>query len=280
MKRFLSTIILSLLILIFTSCEKPAEQKPFITDVALKTKLQDEKVWLEFSAMMNLKTFVLPSLQFPVIDFRHPEIIYGKLYMAPSFTPGESEIAIDINLTELAKLEAVEPTLPNGGRLPIGGVDRADVIEIQIPQIHGTVYIALNTLHPDKKVFMSGFALSIPQADGIGTAVGPGQLFPHFTIKNVLIYAGVYTSDEANKTGIGVFSDLSSVISKDLAQMIISQDHISAEDYQKALRAPKISSQENQFLNKNEKIDYRYARKLQLQLGKAEKLNGPIQVRY
>lgn len=280
MKRFLSTIMLAVLGFTLVSCEKPAEQKPFITDIALKTKLQDEKVWLEVSAMMNLKTFVLPSLQFPVVDFRNPGIVYGKLYMAPSFTPGESEIAIDINLSELAKLEAVEPTLPNGGKLPVGGVDRADVIQIPIPQIHGTVYIALNTLRPQHRIFMSGFALSIPQADGIGTAVGQGQLFPRFTIKNVLIYAGVYSSDEPNKTGIGVFTDLSSVISQDLADMIVAQDRISIDDYQKALEAPKLSAKNNLFLNKNEVIDYRYARKLQLQLGKAEKLNKPIQVRY
>lgn len=280
MKRFWSTIILTISLLVLASCEKPEGQKPFITDLALKTKLQEEKVWLEVSAMMNLKTFILPSLQFPVIDFRHPEIVYGKLYMAPSFTPGESEIAIDINLTELAKLEAVEPSLPNGGRLPIGGVDRADVIEIEIPQIKGKVYIALNTLHPNKRVFMGGFALSIPQADGIGTAVGQGQLFPHFTIKNVLIYAGVYTSNEPNKTGIGVFADLSSVISQDLADMILTQDRISVEDYNKALAAPKLANKNNLFLNKHEVIDVRYARKLQLHLGKAEKLNKQIQVRY
>lgn len=280
MKHFQYTILFILSLFLLSSCNKPEEQKSFITDVALKTKLQDEKVWLEASAMMNLKTFVLPSLQFPVIDFRHPEIVYGKLYMAPSFTPGESEIAIDINLTELAKLEAVEPTLPNGAKLPVGGVDRADIVEIPIPQIHGTVYIAINTLRPQHRIFMSGFALSIPQADGIGTAVGQGQLFPRFTIKNVVVSAGVYTSTEPNKTGIGVFTDLSSVISQDLADMIVHQDRISLEDYEKALKAPKLSAQENLFFRNTEAIDLRYARKLKLELGKAEKLTKPIQVRY
>jgi hypothetical protein len=275
MKKTSLLLILTFALTALTGCKQPVEER-FVRDIGLRTKLQDEKVWLEMSVMMNLKTVVLPSIQFPV-TFKG--LNYGKLYMAPSLTQGQSEVAIDINLSDIAKLQAVDATLPNGGKLPVGGIDRADVIEIDIPQIKGKVYIALNTIAGTGKVFMGGVALSIPKADGIGTAVGAGQLFPFFKIGKVGLFAGVYTSTEPNQTGIGVFTDLSSVISKDMANMILAQESISREDYVSALRSEKLGS-ENVF-SQGAKIDLRYARKLKLELGKAEKLSRrPVMVQY
>ncbi|MFZ4713361.1 MAG: hypothetical protein ACOYL6_06605 [Bacteriovoracaceae bacterium] len=274
-KTWLSLVLLTSLMGL-SACKQPAEDR-FVKDIGLRTKIQDEKAWLELSVMMNLKTVVLSSVQFP-ITFKG--INYGKLYMAPSLTQGESEVAIEINLTDVVKLQASDATLPNGGKLPVGGIDRADVIEIEIPQVHGKAYIALNTIASGNgKVFMGGFALSIPAADGIGSAVGDGQLFPFFKIGKVAIYAGVYTSEIPNQTGIGVFTDLSSVISKDLADMIVAQDSISQEDFVRAQRGRSLSRKENTF-SQGEKMDLRYARKLKMVLGKAEKLSRPVMVKY
>ncbi len=275
MKKMWLMLVLAVTMLGATSCKQDPEDR-FVKEVGLRTKVVDEKVWLEMSAMMNLKTVVLPSLQFPIA---YKGVEYGKLYMAPSLNQGLSEIAVEVNLSEIAKLEPMDATLPNGGKLPVGGIDRADVIEIDIPQIHGKVYIALNTIAGSGKVFMGGFAVSIPKADGIGDAVGEGQLFPFFKIGKVAMFAGVYSSTEPNQTGIGVFTDLSTVISKDLADMIVNQDSVSVAEYQAALTSEKLSAKENVF-EKGEKIDLTYARKLKMELGKAEKLNKVIHVQY
>lgn len=245
---------MSSILLNFTSCTE--QQQTFVKDIQLRTHQVEEEAFVEVGTILDLGNVSLPSFETKIPHPKDFNDSVGKLFFAPTLD-GRNEIRVDLNLSKVAKLPGGIPTLPNGGSLPIGGIDRIDVIEIPVPKVHGTIYFALDKI---RAVAMIGFALNIPKADGIGTAIGEGQLFPHFTIGKVKMFAGVYTSPDPGNTGIGIFSDLSSVITPKLIDLAVSQDKISAEDFNVAINSKKFNK--TRFFKGRAPLDLDYMFKL------------------
>jgi hypothetical protein len=272
MLKTVLNLVLGASLLSVVACKK---EDSFVKDLHLKTKNVDESVYVEVSSILDLKNIQLPSLQFPIKNFNNGDV-YGSLYFAPTLD-GRSEIAVDINLTTITKLPAVDPSLPNGLKLPVGGADRLNVVQVDIPQVNGRVYVALDTL---KKFAMVGFAVSIPQADGIGTAIGEGQLFPNFKIGKVNLFAGVYTSTSPSSTGIAVFTDISSVLPEQLAELALYSDFVTAEEFAAALNSKTFSKRENYFEKLKADIDPAYALKLKKALADFMNSQEKVQVKF
>lgn len=272
MLKTVLNLVLGASLLSMVACKK---EESFVKDLHLRTKNVDESVYVEVSSILDLKNLQLPALQFPIKNFNNGDV-YGSLYFAPTLD-GRSEIAVDVNLTTITKLPATEASLPNGLKLPVGGADRLNIVQVDIPQINGRVYVALDTI---KKFAMVGFAVSIPQADGIGTAIGEGQLFPMFKIGKVNLFAGVYTSTSPSTTGIAVFTDISSVLPEQLAELAVFSNAVSSEEFAAALNSKTFSKRENYFEKLKSDIDPAYALKLKRALVEFMNSQEKIQVRF
>src|SRR4051812_359842 len=94
----------------------------FVKDVQLKTYQQDGASFGEVKAQLDTGSIQLPIFTLPIFDPRNPAVTYGSVgtkFMLNGYT----ELAIDVNLTEVAQVSGGNAYLPNGAALPIGGLD-------------------------------------------------------------------------------------------------------------------------------------------------------------
>lgn len=192
MKRIFT--LMSLLMLTFSLASCGNSSKKIITDLGVETRDQDNSKFVTTDFKLNIGATELPFLHLPLPK----DYGYFRLFRMN----GDNYVALDLNLTEIAKLPAGPAQLPNGTMVPVD-TNGAGIVYIDIPGINGRVYIAQKD-----EMTLVGFAFSIKQLDGLGSSIGTVGVFPNFEIGKVKLTAGVYAGEETKQTGIAAFVNL------------------------------------------------------------------------
>ena len=192
MKRILTVLSILALSLSLVSCG--GNSKKIVSDIGVETRDQDNSKFVTTDFQLNIGATELPFLHLPLPK----DYGYFRLFRLN----GENYVALDLNLTEIAKLPGGVAELPNGTMVPVD-TNGAGIIQIDIPGINGRVYIAQKD-----EMTLVGFAFSIKQLDGLGNSIGTVGVFPNFDIGKVMLTAGVFTGEETKQTGIAVFANL------------------------------------------------------------------------
>jgi len=119
--------------------------------------------------------------------------------------------------------------LPNGNRIPVGGLQNTKVFAYNLKNSRSTVYLAYSG-----GVTMLGLAINIDQLDKLGSNVGAVNFFPSFNKNGVEGLAGIYTSQNPGQSGLAIFVSL-----KTLA--LTNSEIIVAESLQKSAVAKPTS---------------------------------------
>lgn len=192
MRRILTLLSIFTLSLSMMSCGN--NSKKIVSGIEVETADQNQNKMVVADFKLDIGASELPFLHLTL-----PKD-YGVLRTYVS--GGVSHVAVDLNLTEILKLEGTVATLPNGTLIPVD-TNGSGVIEIEISAINGKVYVAQKG-----DMTLVGFAFSIKQLDGIGDSVGTAGIFPNFNIGAVKMTAGIFTSEETKGTGIAAFANL------------------------------------------------------------------------
>lgn len=183
-----------------------------VKDVAVKSLLQDGQAYGQVKVGLDTGNILLPAFQLPIFDPRNPKVVFGSVGMRPRLD-GKTELEVDLNLTELAQIPGSGALLPNGTSLPIGGLDNLRVLDIVITNgIHIYAAIDFNMAATENAIAMIGVAIPFREMDSVGNYVGGADLFAGFNFGPVKGVAGIFASNQSNKTGIGLFLDASELL--------------------------------------------------------------------
>ena len=200
-----------LLLLFLTGCGKDP-QKQILRDLYVETSYEEEDVWVDLVSTIFLGNLSISALELPILDPKKPDQHYGRIAFNSVLGEGSNEVTLSLNLSKVAQLGASgDPTLPNGSQLPIGGIDRDEIIELEIDEIKTKIYLMLN-----RSTVIVGFASVIREFDVLGDYLGGTNIFFGFNIKGVYGSVGFFTDQEELQSGLGMFFDLSAVISPEV----------------------------------------------------------------
>lgn len=206
--------------LLFVSCGKNPQSK-IVDHVYVETKKVDEDVWLGLVTELNLGGLQMTSIELPIHDPKSPGEYYGKFRLSSDIVTLNSVVEIDLNFSKLAQVQgSFEPTLPTGEPLPFRGLENEEIIEFEVPQINSKVYIYVT-----RDTVLVGFASTIKEFSKAAPYLGGADLFFGFNKNQVRGSVGFFSSAETKETGLGLFADLSQVVSADaLRDLILSQN--------------------------------------------------------
>jgi hypothetical protein len=206
MKKLGSTGQLLALILfpLLTGCGK------FLSDAKIKSYVQDNAAYVDARVTMETGSFQMPALELPLLDPNNPGVKLGSFALRPMLGANRTEVAINVNLTAAANVRAVDGHyLPNGTKVPIGGIDQIQAIALPIDGKGTLLYLGLDTA--SKQAFI-GTAIPIREFEGLTKYVGGLNIFPGFRFNDILAVAGIYTSAPGvGKNGLAVFVDAGSI---------------------------------------------------------------------
>lgn len=184
-----------------------------VEGVTVKSYQLNGDLWAELTATLSTGSFVLAGIDVPVVDPHNPNIQYGRITLQSAFCQpghvctGGGDLSLQINVTQAIHLSFVDPTLPNGTMIPIGGLNTTPVIALPIGSTGARVYVALSD-----GVALLGAALPFKQLDSVGQYVPGTNLFFPFSFSNVNGLVGMFFGAQTKQTGIALFADLSGVI--------------------------------------------------------------------
>ena len=219
LRALLPLTVLLLSLVVFHACGKNS-QNQIVKDIVLQSSIRDEDIWVSLSASFMVGNLSFTAITMPIRNPKNPDVTYGEISFLPTLTPGFNEIKLSLNLSDVAKIQGgASPTIPNGTPIPIGGIGQVPVIEILIPGTNVKIYFAL-----DQKTVLLGVAAAIKEFDVLSGYIGGANIFLGFNIQGVLGSAGLFTSRESGKSGIGLFVDLSSVINTEILNDLINNN--------------------------------------------------------
>jgi hypothetical protein len=185
-------------LLAFVGCGK---QQTVVTDFKVNPYFEEDDLYLSVSTQLNLGNISLPSLVLPII---HPKTYENLGNFVIQSTGLGSAVAINLNISEVAKIQGALAKLPNGNNLPLIGENQVIVIPIQnIARVYLSVGASTMAL---------GFDITFSGLDGAGQTVGNVSLFPNFAVGPVIGSAGMFFSKTAGQNGIGLFADISAAL--------------------------------------------------------------------
>jgi hypothetical protein len=199
----LSTLFTAILLsLSFVSC---SQQNSFVKDVQVSSTVDDTEVLVSVSAELNLGNVSLLDLSLPIfVPKTGKEIGIVSIYKD---IEGRNMLDVELNVSEIANVDAVAARLPNGNVLPLIRDNASIIIPIQDK---ANIYLVFAD-----GVAALGVTVNIAGLDSIGRSVGNISVFPTFAFGNVLGSAGLYNSRTAGENGFGIFMDISNVINTD-----------------------------------------------------------------
>ena len=219
LRAFLPITVLLLSLVVFHACGKNP-QNQIVKDIVLQSSVRDEDIWISLSASFMVGNLSFTAITMPIRNPKNPDVTYGEISFLPTLTPGFNEIKLALNLSDVAKIQGgANPTLQNGSPIQIGGIGQIPVIELLIPGTNVKIYFAL-----DQKTVLLGFAAAIKEFDVLSGYIGGANIFLGFNIQGVLGSAGLFTSRDSGKSGIGLFVDLSSVINTQILNDLINNN--------------------------------------------------------
>jgi len=198
----------------FSACGK----SQFIKSAQLGAHTSGGDEYAELIATVDSQQLILPEIQFPIIDIRHPGLSFGNIGLKPSLDGKTTELSIDLDLSQILHLPKAgeNASLPNGTGLPMSGIDPSQVMMFNIGGGGSRVYVEMDTLN---KKAMLGAALVISQFN-IGAVA---DLFIPFQGTGFLGTAGVFTGAQFGQSGFGIFADLSPLLTNQLTNQLTAQ---------------------------------------------------------
>ena len=188
-----------MLSLFVSACGKNSQ---IVTGVQVQSSVVNQDVLVSFKADLNLGNISFPAVALPILHPRGQTPI-GSVDLLPVLG-GKNQIMINLNLSEVADLQAIEAKLPNGNLIPLIANNPTIVVALGAG---AQLYITLSA-----NVTAVGVAVPIKTFDGIGSQVGGINLFPVFNIDKVVGAAGVFTSKNAGQNGFAIIADLSQYV--------------------------------------------------------------------
>lgn len=193
MIKFKLLLVSFLLPLVFISCGKNGQK--IVTDIDVDQRIIQDKVYIDVEAKLDLGNTTLFPGKIPI---KVPKKgVIGEVEVGVDF------IKVSVLLSELVKLQVQDTVLPNGERLPLISTNKVVVLPLDKS---GKSYLYISLVGGAKAI---GFSLAIKELDKLGQELKtPTGLFPKVMIKNIAVFAGLYTSPNPGENGLGVFVDL------------------------------------------------------------------------
>lgn len=188
-----------------TGCGSESGSFSFVNAVHIQTYQQEGDAWGTITMGLDTGAIQLPAASIPI---RNPKTAdsYGVLEIHPSLGGG-GELAIHVNIDGVARTDSdLRPLLPNGSRLPMGGVLDSEIVVLQADR--ALVYFAFSP-----NVALVGAAIPIREFDRLGNSIGGANLFPGFSLPGgVRGVAGIFTGSVSGQSGIALFVDGGSLL--------------------------------------------------------------------
>jgi len=196
--------------LLGSACGKESPVASVVTNVQLKTTQLDGDDWVQVSASLTTGGFKLAGVNLPVSDPKDQRV-YGQITLIPNLCSANcvngGELALAVNLTKATSVNGVDPLLPNGTALPVGGLQNATVVAIPVQDTGVLIYFAFGP-----GVAMLGTAVPFKALDPAGQYLPGANIFVPLQFGPVGVNAGMFVGSATNTTGIGLFVDLASVM--------------------------------------------------------------------
>lgn len=181
----------------------------WISNGSVSTYTQNQDVYGKVSVDIGTSGLLFPTLQVPVYNNGAP---IGQLSLLSGLGSSNSQLAVDINLSQIARLPRLgnAPTLPNGMPIPVAGVDPQNLLVLMAGSNQTRVYVDFNS---QTKSGLLGVAIPFRQFDGLGQATGGLlNIMPSFKLPNGLTgTAGLFTGAGPGQSGFALFVDISSI---------------------------------------------------------------------
>ena len=221
--RLLFKLTFTLMIIQFISCGKNPEQK-ILEHIYVETSMQQEDVWVGLVTELNLGGLEMTSISLPIHDPLSPGQYYGELKFITDLNTFNNVVEVNLNLSKVAKIRgSAFPTLPTGEDIPFRGIGNEEIIELEVPNIKAKIYVLLR-----KDTVIVGYASVIESFANASGYLGGADVFFGFNHDPVRGSLGFFSDQESNETGLGVFADLSKVVSPEVIKQFISQRHSSS----------------------------------------------------
>jgi hypothetical protein len=187
---------------LLTSCGKNQGSNSIVSNVSLGSYESEGEKHLEVLTEIDLGSITLPNISYPIIKAKDGRTV-GALEIR-SLLDGNNELAFDLNLASaLGGALTQNSLLPNGNKIPVGGLQNSQVYAYELKNSRSTVYLAYSG-----GVTMLGLAINIDQLDKLGGNIGSVNFFPSFNKNGIEGLAGIYTSQTPGKSGLAFFVSL------------------------------------------------------------------------
>jgi hypothetical protein len=187
--------------------------KSIVKDAKVQVAQINGESFVEATILLGTGNVLLPSFNYNIKHPRNPDVVLGVVTMRPA--SGGTEVIANVNLNQAIGTDLVDPRLPNGQALPIGGIGNAVVVGIPAGDAV-KVYLGLG-----EKFAMLGVTTNIRQLDGMGRNGIPDVFIPLKT-GNVMTTAGFYFSPTPSMSGVGVFADMSQIVFSQNASVLMA----------------------------------------------------------
>lgn len=195
----LRLVTLVMLAVVVSACGKRPQ---IVTGIQVSSSTVSQDVILSLKADLNLGNMTFPAVTLPILHPRGQTPI-GSVELVPVLG-GSNQMKINVNVSSLADISAVVPTLPNGNSVPLLASNPTIVVELGAG---AKLYLTLT-----QNVVALGVAVPIKTFDSIGSAVGGVNLFPNFTIDKVIGAAGIFTGARAGQNGFAIIADVTQYV--------------------------------------------------------------------
>lgn len=196
------SLALGVMSLFAISCGK---QSNIVTGIQVSTRTVEQDVFLSMNADLNLGNLSFPAISLPIPNPKGGDLI-GSVDLVPVLG-GKNQIKVNLNMTELAHVNAQQAVLPNGNSIPLIANNPTIVVNLGKG---ARLYLTAS-----ETVTAIGVAIPISTFDSIGAAVPGVNLFPMFAIDKAIGAAGIFTSKNAGQNGFALIADVSAYLKQD-----------------------------------------------------------------
>lgn len=200
MKKALSGFVTTVMLVFLVSCGGSGSN--VLTGIQVSTSQVGNDTMMSFAANINLGGMSFASISLPILHPRGQTPI-GSLELVSGLA-GQSQIKINVNMSEVADINVSQAVLPNGNAIPL--IANNPTIAIKIGG-GARVYLTLG-----QNVTAIGVAVPISAFDNIGQSLPGLNFFPIVQQGDVIATAGIFTGMQAGQNGIAVVADVSRVV--------------------------------------------------------------------
>jgi hypothetical protein len=168
------------------------------------------------SAQLDTSDYGVAELNVNVIDPSNPALTYGTVNITPTVCSGTTTcinggiLTLSLDLSSFVDLTGSNTELPNGTPFPVSFSNAATkLVAVNVGNGGAKVYVALGG-----GTYFVGAAIPFNGLTGAGKYTPGLDVFATVTSNNINGYIGVFAgaATSVDQTGVGVFADLSSLI--------------------------------------------------------------------